>query len=223
MNSRNSSSFIGETPRKKKKSNESRLDIEISSLNEYGVLNLQYGMINDAQHFFGLALDCFAVKHQTCKLTQDKNVQWKDIMQSVLPFQGSHSPLNVVKSLKSPAMNDALEYDEGVRAYIDTMDTDEGISDSLQSAALYYNVAQTFVHLNNYSDAMSWFDLALMCVKLVPESRTPNSIHTTTVKIRHNLGYCYYRLARSTEAKYCFEKALVLAEEDVRYRSPTYI
>ena len=206
-----SSTFNNDAPRKKAKPNENRLDCEISTLNECGVLNLQYGMIDDAQHFFVQALDCFTTKHRECKLIQDDDVQWNGVGKTELTFQvGSNTHQDVMMSLKSPALNDTLEYDEGVRAYIDTMDIGEGISDSLQSAALYYNVAQTFVHLNKYNDAMSWFDLALMCVKLVPES---NVVFTTTVKIRHNLGYCYYRLAKSNEAKYCFEKALELAEE----------
>lgn len=198
-------------PRKKAKTNESRLDTEISSLNESGVLNLQYGMIDDAQHFFVQALDCFTVKHLECNLKRDEANQWNDLGQSQtgLLFQGSGAQ-DVVMSLKSPSLNDTLEYDEGVRAYIDTMDIDEGISDSLQSAALYYNVAQTFVHLNKYNDAMSWFELALMCVKLVPES---SAVYIITVKISHNLGYCFYRLAKSNEARYYFEKALHLAEE----------
>jgi tetratricopeptide (TPR) repeat protein len=174
-------------------------------------LNLQHGMIDDAQHFFVQALDCFTVKHREYKLIQDEKVQLNDSAQNVMTFQDSNDThQSVVNSLKSPALNDAIEYDEGVRAYIDTMDICDGIPDSLQSAALYYNVAQTFVHLNKYKDAMSWFDLALMCVKLVPES---GAVFTITVKIRHNLGYCYYRLAKSAEATYCFEKALDLAEE----------
>ena len=169
---------------------------------------MQYGMIDDAQHFFVQALDCFTEKHRECTLIEaDRR---NGIGQNELLLQGSGIHQDVVASLKSPSLNDTLEYDEGVRAYIDTMDIGEGFSSSLQSAALYYNVAQTFVHLNKYNDAMSWFELALMCIKLVPECVT---VFTTIVKIRHNLGYCYYRLAKINEAKYCFEKALDLAEE----------
>ena len=207
--SRSTSSFTDGGPNKKAKTFESRLDTEISTLNECGVLNMQYGMIDDAQHFFVQALDCFTEKHRECTLIEaDRR---NGIGQNELLLQGSGIHQDVVASLKSPSLNDTLEYDEGVRAYIDTMDIGEGVSSSLQSAALYYNVAQTFVHLNKYNDAMSWFELALMCIKLVPECVT---VFTTIVKIRHNLGYCYYRLAKINEAKYCFEKALDLAKKE---------
>jgi tetratricopeptide (TPR) repeat protein len=203
--------FNSDQPRKRAKTTEGRLDSEISSLNESGVLNLQHGMIDDAQHFFVKALDCFTVKHRRYILQEKEEVvQRNDFGQAALTTQDNGIYHDVVTSLKSPTLNETLEYDEGVRAYVDTMIIGEGISDSMQSAILYYNVAQTFVHLNKYNDAMSWFELALMCIKFVPMN---NNVATAAVKIRHNLGYCCYRLAKSNEARYCFEKALNLAEE----------
>jgi tetratricopeptide (TPR) repeat protein len=203
-------SFNNEQPRKRAKRSDGILDNEISSLNEFGVLNLQHGMVDDAQHFFVKALDCFTVKHRKCNRSQDEVMQRNDFGQVTLTTQDNGVNQDVVISLKSPTLNETLEYDEGVRAYVDTMVIGEGITDSMQSAILYYNVAQTFVHLNKYNDAMSWFELALMCIKCDP---TNNYVTTAVVKIRHNLGYCCYRLAKSHEAKHCFEKALKLAEE----------
>jgi tetratricopeptide (TPR) repeat protein len=196
------------------------LDHEILSHNENGVMNMQYGMIDDAQHYFVKALDCYTVKHRESTSHQDGEVRGNVNELGRPPFvtpspESCDSNLHQARAtatstLQAPSLNKAQEYDEGVRIYIDTMAFSEGVSDSMQSASLYYNVAQTFVHLQKYNEAMSWFELAMACIKLLP---TNDTIATAAVKIRHNLGYCCYRLAKSQEAQYCFKKALDMAEQ----------
>lgn len=202
--------FSDDHPTKRPRIGGDSLDHEISSLNESGVRKLQYGRIDDAQHFFVQALDCYTAKRSEPKLYENAIHERNSSEANILTYHTSDaSPQSTSCNLKSPSMNDALEYDEGVRIYSDTVVFQAGDSDSMQSATLYYNVAQSFVHLQKYDEAKSWFELALMCLKNVsPEA----SVAVTLVKIRHNLGYCYYHLAKSIEAKHCFEKALELSE-----------
>jgi tetratricopeptide (TPR) repeat protein len=203
--------FADDHPTKRSRINGDSLDNQISSLNESAVLKLQYGRIDDAQHFFVQALDCYTAKRHELK------IQGNDINGRNCPYEPSTLTYHVggqstphFCTLKSPSLNDALEYDEGVRIYSDTMVFQTGDGESMQSATLYYNIAQSFVLMQKYDEARSWFELALMCMKHVP---LHDNVAVAMVKIRHNLGYCYYHLAKSLEAKHCFEKALELSEK----------
>ena len=210
MSSRNFP-FSHDLPAKRARIGDVNLDNEIHSLNECGVMNMQSGLVDDAQHFFVKALDCFTVKHQQTVTNNGRHIQLKYEESDVLfPDNVSTTQMQLAIDLKAPSQDETLEYDEGIRVYIDTMAFGEGTCDSMQSTTLYYNVAQTFVHFQNFNEAMSWFELALMCIKVVP---TNQRIATAAVKIQYNLGYCCYRLSKSHEAKYCFENALMLAEK----------
>jgi tetratricopeptide (TPR) repeat protein len=203
--------FTDDHPTKRSRINGDSLDNQISSLNESAVLKLQYGRIDDAQHFFVQALDCYTAKRQESKFQGDDiNGRNSTYVTSTLTYHVDSISLPQACTLKSPSLNNALEYDEGVRIYSDTMVFQKGDSDSMQSATLYYNVAQSFLQMQKYDEARSWFELALMCMKHVPPL---SNVAVTMVKIRQNLGYCYYHLGKSLEAKHCFEKALELSEK----------
>lgn len=173
------------------------LDTEISLLNESGVMKLRDGKIDDAQHFFVKALDCFISKKR--------------------PTGGAHClstitlPENTGNHI-ADLLSDAMDYDDGLQTYTDAMTLGDDVCDSMQSTTLYFNVAQTFIFLRQYQEALSWLELALMCITIVSSSNKSTVI--AAAKVLHNMGYCFSRLGRSDEAADAFHKTLCLATEN---------
>lgn len=201
--------FSNDQPTKRARAGDPSFDREISLLNQSGVLNMNSGLIDDAQHFFVKALDCFIAKQHGPNFVHPEVSQRNDFGGGAPTTSESSIRLESTSSLKAPSLSDTLEYDEKMRTYTEPMTLSGDVCDSMQSATLYYNVAQTFVSLRKYHEAMCWFELALMCINFIPPD---DEISAAAVRIHHNLGYCFYRLAKSHEASYCFQKALDIAD-----------
>jgi tetratricopeptide (TPR) repeat protein len=221
----------------------SNVDSEITLLNDYGVATMKNGHIDDAQHFFVQALDCFIAKQQGIELPptllsslpQQKSSDFALASAVSLCSENvSASPtccpnnsfkaktLAPVSSTNDEKNSERNEYDEGIHPCTESMtlavSSDEcapnqpspATYSAVQSATLYFNVAQTFVRLEKYEQAACWFKLAVICSNFT--NMTP-TLATMLLRTYHNLGYCCYRLGQADEAVLCFEKTLALAPD----------
>jgi tetratricopeptide (TPR) repeat protein len=103
------------------------------------------------------------------------------------------------------------EYDEGMYVYKSPVPTEGDVPEALfRPAATLYNAGQILVAQGKYSEAMRWFEIASLRLKLHMESAgLPTLLFVDAI---HNLGYCHFRLGNNDDAMTCFTKALEIAK-----------
>lgn len=99
------------------------------------------------------------------------------------------------------------EYDEGMYAYQDLIDTESAPRNPLSRASsCLYNLAQMCIHRGEYEEASKWLEMASTRLK-VNDVRASEGDSMKLFMITHNLGYCAYRLGNLEESRQFYSDA----------------
>lgn len=107
---------------------------------------------------------------------------------------------------EEPLTQQKIEYDEGMRVYRDLLQIRESTPIDETAANLYYNIAQTYVQRELYSDAIIWFHKSLDKFLSLYTNNNKDSLLPIVMNL-HSLGYCHYRLGRDHLAKEFYQRA----------------
>lgn len=190
----------------KKRSAPSSLDA-VTTLNEVGVSQLRFGRYEEAELSFSRAMQrvygVYSFNHIQCTdyNTIDESAAWRNIASSETRTSSSKSPLNYQRD----------EYDEGMFIYTEAVPVP--VTDNSDSclAALAYNLAQTYVRMDRFEDAILLLELAN--ARLHTGSGGLSNSTVNSAMIHHNIGHCFYRLAKNDHALAHYQIALVKATE----------
>jgi tetratricopeptide (TPR) repeat protein len=129
-------------------------------------------------------------------------------MKSIAHFPLEERPHKCAR-VHSAQVSAAGEYDDGMHAFKGPFPIEGDEPEAVRSAIVLYNAGLTQLGLGKYEKARRWFGLASVMLKL---SKTAGAL-ALSVRIIHNLGYCYYSLGDSEGAMRCFMTALEFARQ----------
>lgn len=202
-------------PRKKARMELSNAD-EIIDLNRKGISNLMSGREDEAEQCFSQALGHLESNFSSRLWSKSRGQEMVPQSTSEKMNGASHHFGTDEVGVKAQCCSTLLyiyqrqEYDEGMYAYTEPLPFEESPCESVRSATLLYNVAQTHVRRGRYIVAKKYFESALVRLRL-SNAGPPTPI--SLVRIYHNLGHCFYRLGKNEDARRCYNKARTTAAD----------
>ncbi len=177
----------------------------VTTLNEVGVSQLRFGRYEDAELSFSRAMQRI---YGVYSFSQIQSTEHNVV--DVITAGVASGETKKTSASKSPLNYQRDEYDEGMFVYSEAVPVPITENSNSCLAALAYNLAQTYVRMDRFEDAILLFELAN--ARLQAGCGLPSST-VNTVMIHHNIGHCYYRLAKNEAALAHYQLALVKATE----------
>jgi hypothetical protein len=125
-------------------------------------------------------------------------------------------PHKCASSVHSDQVSTAGEYDKKngmMHAFKGPFLIEGDEPEAVRSAIVLYDAGLTQLGLGKHEKARRWFELACVRLKLGTRGTAAAGASVLSVRIIHNLGYCYYILGDSEGAMRCFLTALELARQ----------
>ena len=174
------------------------------------------------------ALECYSQALYKLEMEEECSQMQEDQQRDVVPT--SWRTTTADDNNNNSSRQQSLEYDEGMFVYNhpiklptslpSTQDSSSSVSTSplhvtseeLIPSILCYNIGHTHSCAGQYETAKRWFERSLQ--------RRNKADADYTVRVLHNLGYCYYRLGDCNKAIEVYHQALSLILE-VNMGGPT--
>jgi tetratricopeptide (TPR) repeat protein len=165
------------------------------SINQFGISNMLVERTDNEQRPYAqLRIDEGNLVLQTEMDTRN------DIIPSITARTETHSP----------QIHKPQHYDEGMCLYTDALPLSDTMNGPIRAAIILYNMAQNQCKKGDYVDAIYWFGLAMVRIRLDPVNPSAAMIE---MQVHHNLGNCHYRLGKNGEAMLSYKRALLMSQE----------